>query len=211
MLLLLHSLAICLHSDHSLLLATVNIPYIGKRLREKTSRFGGKLKFHRENFSGLLVLPYKWSSPTKFTEKTFTDDSETTKNKIFSLKRFRLFGRLAYCKRTPFLVIVMLFALNIAFFLLHVVYTHYQNIQTWHTHLSAHCSRLPCPNFCPSLLSSGKQGCVPEACVDLGHYVAEECAHLRLTGLMTIGQQSQPATPNPDFLVCALSSLHSIT
>jgi pyridoxal phosphate enzyme (YggS family) len=45
-----------------------------------------------------------------------------------------------------------------------------------------------------------KRGCVPEACSDLGHYVLEECPHLRLTGLMTIGRQSQPITPNPDFM-----------
>jgi pyridoxal phosphate enzyme (YggS family) len=45
-----------------------------------------------------------------------------------------------------------------------------------------------------------KQGCVPETCADLGQYVVEDCPHLRLCGLMTIGRQCQSITPNPDFL-----------
>ena len=65
------------------------------------SRFGGKLKVRRENFRGLLVLPYKWSLPTKFTEKTFADDSETVKHaKVFSLKSFPLYGMLPFCYYT---------------------------------------------------------------------------------------------------------------
>jgi pyridoxal phosphate enzyme (YggS family) len=45
-----------------------------------------------------------------------------------------------------------------------------------------------------------KHGCCPEACVDLAHYVVEECPHLKLCGLMTIGRQRQTVTPNPDFV-----------
>ena len=52
--------------------------------------------------------------------------------------------------------------------------------------------------------SIGKQGCCPEMCVDLGHYVEEECPHLNLCGLMTIGRQCQTVTPNPDFMVCTV-------
>ena len=51
-------------------------------------------------------------------------------------------------------------------------------------------------------LSTGKHGCVAEACADLGQYVIEECPHLKLTGLMTIGRQYQSISPNPDFMVC---------
>ena len=50
--------------------------------------------------------------------------------------------------------------------------------------------------------SPGKHGCVPEECVDLGQYVVEECPHLKLCGLMTIGRQGQINRPNPDFMVC---------
>ena len=36
---------------------------------------------------------YKRSPPTKFTEKTFADDSETAKNvKVFFLETFPLYG-----------------------------------------------------------------------------------------------------------------------
>ena len=48
---------------------------------------------------------------------------------------------------------------------------------------------------------AGKQGCAPDACGDLAQYVIEECPHLKLTGLMTIGQRGQTITPNPDFVV----------
>ena len=60
-------------------------------------------------------------------------------------------------------------------------------------------SNLKSPFF-PS--SPGKHGCPPEVCVDLGHYVVEECPHLKLCGLMTIGRQNQTISPNPDFMVC---------
>ena len=52
----------------------------------------------------------------------------------------------------------------------------------------------------------GKHGCTPEECADLGQYVAEECPHLELCGLMTIGRQCQMITPNPDFVVGAKTS-----
>lgn len=52
-------------------------------------------------------------------------------------------------------------------------------------------------------LLPGKNGCAPEETKTLVQHVLEKCPHLKLVGLMTIGQFGYDWSqgPNPDFQV----------
>ena len=50
----------------------------------------------------------------------------------------------------------------------------------------------------------GKHGVPRDECLELVHYVKEDCAHLSFDGLMTIGRMNHHpdvSGPNPDFVV----------
>jgi uncharacterized pyridoxal phosphate-containing UPF0001 family protein len=48
-----------------------------------------------------------------------------------------------------------------------------------------------------------KHGVEPGECVDLARFILEQCPHLKLGGLMTIGLAERDGNqqPNPDFVV----------
>ena len=64
----------------------------GNFCRRKLSQIGGEYDFHRENFCGLLTDATKQCYAPNFTEKTFTDNYNTSKStNIFSLKSYPLY------------------------------------------------------------------------------------------------------------------------